>query len=57
MTTFPARTTGTNADRPPRTSGARPVSSWAFAGVAITSFGGPLALAALNAQTSSSTSH
>ena len=50
MTTFPTRTTGTTAGRrPPRTSGARPVSAWAFAGVAVTSFGGPLALAALNA--------
>ena len=49
MTTFPARSTGTTAGRPPRTSGARPVSAWAFAGVAVTSFGGPLALAALNA--------
>ena len=51
MTTFPARTTGTTAGRPPRSSevsGTRPVSAWAFAGVAITSFGGPLALAALN---------
>jgi hypothetical protein len=46
-TGFPARTTGTTAGRPPRT-GARPVSAWAFAGVAVTSFGGPLALAALN---------
>ena len=49
MTTFPARTTGTTAGRPPRTSGARPASAWAFAGVAVTSFGGPLALAALYA--------
>jgi len=49
VTTFPARTTGTTAGRPPRMSGARPVSAWAFAGVAVTSFGGPLALAALNA--------
>ena len=49
MTTFPTRTTGTTAGRPPRTSGARPASAWAFAGVAVTSFGGPLALAALYA--------
>ena len=49
MTTFPARTTGTTAGRPPRTSAERPVSAWAFAGVAVTSFGGPLALAALYA--------
>ena len=49
--TLPAdpRTTGTTAGRPPRTSGARPASAWAFAGVAVTSFGGPLALAALYA--------
>jgi amino acid transporter len=40
--------TGMSADRPPRTTG-RPVSGWAFAGVAVTSFGGPLALAALYA--------
>jgi amino acid transporter len=49
VTTFPARTTGTTAGRPPRTPGARPASGWAFAGVAVTSLGGPLALAALNA--------
>jgi hypothetical protein len=49
VATFPTRTTGTTAGRPPRTSGARPVSAWAFAGVAVTSFGGPLALAALYA--------
>jgi amino acid transporter len=49
VTTFPTRTTGTTAGRPPRTSGARPASAWAFAGVAVTSFGGPLALAALYA--------
>jgi len=47
--TFPARTTGTIAGRPPRTRGVRPASGWAFVGVAVTSFGGPLALAALNA--------
>ena len=49
MTTFPARATGTTAGRPPRPAGARPASAWAFAGVAVTSFGGPLALAALYA--------
>jgi amino acid transporter len=49
VTTFPTRTTGTTAGRLPRTSGARPASTWAFAGVAVTSVGGPLALAALNA--------
>ena len=49
MTTFPTQTTGTTAGRLPRTSGARPASTWAFAGVAVTSFGGPLALAALYA--------
>jgi hypothetical protein len=35
-------------DRPRQTT-QRPVSGWAFAGVAVTSFGGPLALAALYA--------
>ena len=49
MTTFPTRATGTTAGRPPRHAGARPASAWAFAGVAVTSFGGPLALAALYA--------
>jgi amino acid transporter len=49
VTTFPTRTTGIIAGRPPRTSGARPAGAWAFAGVAVTSFGGPLALAALYA--------
>ena len=48
MTTFPARITGTRARRPPRTA-ERPASGWAFACVALTSFGGPLALAALYA--------
>lgn len=46
MTTFLARITGTEAGRPPRVAG-RPVSGWAFTGLAVTSFGGPLALAAL----------
>jgi amino acid transporter len=46
VTTFLARITGTGADRPPDLSG-RPVSGWAFTGLAVTSFGGPLALAAL----------
>ena len=32
-----------------RTSTERPIGSWAFAGVAVASFGGPLALAALSA--------
>ena len=49
MTTSPTRTTGTTAGRPPRRPAARPASAWAFAGVAVTSFGGPLALAALYA--------
>ena len=49
MTIFPTRTPDITAGRPPRASGARPASAWAFAGVAVTSFGGPLALAALNA--------
>ncbi len=46
MTTFLARITGTGADRPPELSG-RPVSGWAFTALAVVSFGGPLALAAL----------
>jgi amino acid transporter len=46
VTTFLARITGTGADRPPQLAG-RPVSGWAFTGLAVTSFGGPLALAAL----------
>ena len=46
MTTLLARITGTGADRPPELSG-RPVSGWAFTGLAVVSFGGPLALAAL----------
>ena len=49
VTTVPARTTGTSAGRPPLPAGARPASGWAFAGVAVTSFGGPLALAAATA--------
>jgi hypothetical protein len=49
VTTFPTRTPGITAGRLPHASGARPASAWAFAGVAVTSFGGPLALAALNA--------
>jgi amino acid transporter len=48
VTTFPARITGTPTGRSPRTA-ERPASGWAFAGVALTSFGGPLALAALYA--------
>ncbi len=46
VTTFLARITGTEAGLPPRLAG-RPVSGWAFTGLAVTSFGGPLALAAL----------
>ncbi len=48
MTTSLARITGTTAGRPPGLSG-RPVSGWAFTGLAVTSAGGPLALAALSA--------
>jgi amino acid transporter len=39
---------GTSA-RGPGGAGLRPIGSWAFAGVALASFGGPLALAALSA--------
>jgi amino acid transporter len=57
MTEFPARSTGSGADqtRPeggalaPPLGPARPLGPWALAGVAVASFGGPLALAALNA--------
>jgi len=57
MTEFPARKTGSGADqtRPeggalaPPLGPARPLGQWALAGVAVASFGGPLALAALNA--------
>ena len=49
MTTFLTRITGTSAGRSPRTAGARRASGWGFAGVAVTSFGGTLALAALYA--------
>ena len=38
----------TDAGRPPRSPG-RPASGWAFTGLAVTAFGGPLALAALYA--------
>jgi amino acid transporter len=52
VTAFLARTgtggTGGGADRPSVTTG-RPIGGWAFTGVAVTSFGGPLALAALYA--------
>lgn len=48
MTTSLARITGTTAGRLPGLSG-RPVSGWAFTGLAVTSAGGPLALAALSA--------
>jgi amino acid transporter len=47
VTRFLTRIMGSRADRPQRTSGVRPVGAWGFAGVAVTSFGGPLALAAL----------
>ncbi len=40
---------GTSIGRPRGT--ARPIGPWAFAGVAVASFGGPLALAALFAPT------
>ena len=46
MTTFLTRVAGTDADRPPRSPG-RPASGRAFTGLAVTAFGGPLALAAL----------
>jgi hypothetical protein len=46
---FLTRITGTTAGRPLNAPGARPASGWAFAGVAVISFGGPLALAALYA--------
>jgi amino acid transporter len=57
MTEFPARMTGSGAHqtRPeggalsPLLGPARPLGPWALAGVAVASFGGPLALAALNA--------
>jgi hypothetical protein len=57
MTEFLARIMGSGADRtrpggvahaPPR-GPARPLGQWAFLWVAVASFGGPLALAALNA--------
>jgi len=48
VTTFLTRMGVTGAGRPPL-SGARPASVWGFAGVAVASFGGPLALAALYA--------
>lgn len=49
MTAFLTRLTGTTAGRPLRAPGVRPASGWAFVGVAVTSFGGPLALTALYA--------
>jgi hypothetical protein len=48
VTTSLARITGTTAGRPPGLSGG-PVSGWAFTGLAVTSAGGSLALAALSA--------
>lgn len=47
MTTFRTRFSGASTGRPPQWG--RPTSSWAFLGVAVASFGGPLALAALYA--------
>jgi hypothetical protein len=56
MTTFLARMTGSGAGRARPDDGAaaavgpaRPIGQWGFAGVAVASLGGPLALAALNA--------
>jgi len=46
VTTFLTRIAATDAGRPPRSPG-RPASGWAFTGLAVTSFGDPLALAAL----------
>ncbi len=46
VTTFLSRITGAGAGRPLAVD-ERPIGSWAFMGFAITSFGGPLALAAL----------
>jgi amino acid transporter len=46
LTTFLSRITGPSVGRAAG-AGERPVGRWAFAGFAITSFGGPLALAAL----------
>ena len=51
MTSFLTRIAATDAGRPPRSAG-RPASGWAFTGLAVTSFGGPLALAALVAPAS-----
>jgi hypothetical protein len=57
MSEFLARLMGSGADRTrsgggaltPSLGPARPLGQWALAGVAVASFGGPLALAALNA--------
>jgi amino acid transporter len=49
VATFLTRIKGATAGRPLLSPGARPASGWAFAGVAVISFGGPLALAALYA--------
>jgi amino acid transporter len=62
MTTFPARMTGSGAGQtrseeggapsllgPARLGQTLPIGQWAFAGVAVTALGGPLALAALYA--------
>ena len=48
MSTFLTRIAATDAGRLPRSAG-QPASGWAFTGLAVTSFGGPLALAALYA--------
>ena len=47
MTAFLTRLRATGAGRPPESTGARPISTWAFLGVAVVSLGGPLALSAL----------
>jgi hypothetical protein len=49
VTTFLSRIKDTGAGRLQSQTGTRPVSPWGFAGVAVTSLGGPLALAALYA--------
>ena len=49
MSAFLDRLRANSAGRPQQPSGARPIGTWAFLGVAIVSLGGPLSLAALNA--------
>jgi hypothetical protein len=51
VSTFLTRIAATDAGRPPRSAG-QPASGRAFTGLAVTSFGGPLALAALYAPAS-----